>query len=135
MNDNSSLKDAAFQVMQQAYAPYSGFRVGAALRASSGEIITGCNVENASFPLSICAEHVAVSRAVAMGFREFTEIAIATEADRPTPPCGGCRQVLSEFAPGLAINTYTRDGRDARWTLGELLPEVFVLDSSEGKAL
>lgn len=135
MNDNSSLKDAAFQVMQQAYAPYSGFRVGAALRASSGEIITGCNVENASFPLSICAEHVAVSRAVAMGFREFTEIAIATEADRPTPPCGGCRQVLSEFAPGLAISTYTRDGRDARWTLGELLPEVFVLDSSEGKAL
>ncbi len=134
MKENQSLKDAAFQVMQQAYAPYSGFRVGAALCTSTGEIISGTNVENASFPLSVCAEHVAVSRAVSMGFRDFTEIAIATEADRPTPPCGGCRQVLNEFAPDLVICTYTRDGRGAKWTLRELLPEVFVLDIVAGKS-
>lgn len=119
--------------MQQAYAPYSGFRVGAALRVSTGEIVTGCNVENASFPLSVCAEHVAVSRAVSMGFREFAEIAIATEADKPTPPCGGCRQILSEFAPELVISTFTRDGRTSRWNLRELLPEVFVFESAEEK--
>lgn len=134
MKENKSLKDAAFEVMQQAYAPYSGFRVGAAICTTTGEVIAGTNVENASFPLSVCAEQVAVGRAVSMGFRNFTEIAIATEADRPTPPCGGCRQVLSEFAPDLVICTYTRDGRGARWTLRELLPEVFVLDSPVGKS-
>lgn len=134
MKENTSLKDAAFEVMEQSYAPYSGFRVGAALCTSTGEVITGTNVENASFPMSVCAEHVAVSRAVSMGFRSFTEIAIATEADRPTPPCGGCRQVLNEFSPEIVIYTYTRDGRDARWTLRELLPEVFVLDTVGGKS-
>lgn len=132
MKETRSLKDAAFEVMQQSYAPYSGFRVGAALCTATGEVITGTNVENASFPMSVCAEHVAVARAVSMGFREFTEIAIATEADRPTPPCGGCRQVLNEFAPGIVISTYTRDGREARWTLGELLPQVFVLKPTSG---
>ena len=134
MKENKSLKDAAFEVMEHSYAPYSGFRVGAALCTSTGEVITGTNVENASFPMSVCAEHVAISRAVSMGFRKFTEIAIATEADRATPPCGGCRQVLSEFAPEIVICTYTKDGRGARWTLRELLPEVFVLDSPVGKS-
>ena len=134
MKENTSLKDAAFEVMQNAYAPYSGFRVGAALCTTTGEVITGTNVENASFPLSVCAEHVAIGRAVSMGFREFSEIAIATEADRPTPPCGGCRQILNEFSPELVICTYTKDGRGARWTLRELLPEVFVLDAVAGKS-
>ena len=119
--------------MQQSYSPYSGFRVGAALSTSTGEVITGTNMENASFPMSVCAEHVAVARAVSMGFREFSEIAIATEANRPTPPCGGCRQVLNEFAPEIVICTYTRDGRGARWTLRELLPEVFVMETATGK--
>jgi cytidine deaminase len=133
VKQTSNLRDAAFAAMEQAYAPYSNFHVGAALRTSTGETITGCNVENASFPLSVCAEHVALARAVAMGYRDFTEIAIATDAERPTPPCGGCRQVLGEFAPNLIVCTYTKDGRDARWTLRELLPEVFVFDASLGK--
>ena len=132
MKGESDLRDAAFEAMEQAYAPYSNFRVGAALRTASGEIIAGCNVENASYPMSVCAETAAVATAIALGHRQFTAVAIATEADRPTPPCGGCRQILSEFAPDIRICTYTRDGREAEWCLRELLPEVFALDPSTG---
>ncbi len=134
MNGAADLKQAAFEAMENSHSPYSNFRVGAAVRTISGEIIRGCNVENASFPLSVCAENVAIATAVSMGYREFTEIAIATEADRATPPCGGCRQVLSEFARDMRIATYTRDGREAQWSLRELLPEVFQLNPSLGNA-
>jgi cytidine deaminase len=120
------LRERAQGAMTRAYAPYSNFRVGAALLAADGSITEGCNVENASFPAGICAERAAVATAVARGIRSFEAIAIATEAEEPTPPCGICRQVLEEFAPHIVVISVTRAGREARWTLDELLPRAFT---------
>jgi cytidine deaminase len=120
------LTERAMAAMERAYAPYSGFRVGAALLAADGSITEGCNVENASYPAGICAERAAVSAAIARGVRDFTAIVIATEAERPTPPCGMCRQVMMEFAPRLEVLSVTRGGADARWTMSDLLPEAFT---------
>lgn len=127
--DLVSLIDAAFEVMEQAYAPYSGFRVGAVIRGTDGSESRGCNVENSSFPAGICAERSAVSAAVAHGVRSFTTLVVATEADSPTPPCGLCRQVLIEFAPDLEVVSVTRGGSQARWLLRELLPAPFTPES------
>ncbi|HEY3134279.1 MAG TPA: cytidine deaminase [Gemmatimonadaceae bacterium] len=129
----TSLKEAAMRALDNAYAPYSNFRVGAALLARGGEVITGCNIENSAFGQAICAETLAVAYAVSQGLDDFEEIAIATEDSEPTPPCGACRQVLNEFAPNITISSYTRDGKEATWTLDELLPNAFVLDPSRGR--
>ena len=120
------LRERAFAAMERAYAPYSKFRVGAALLSSDGSVAEGCNVENAAYPAGICAERGAEAAAVARGNRAFETIVIATEADEPTPPCGMCRQVLEEFAPHLVVVSVTRAGRDARWTMDELLPKAFT---------
>jgi cytidine deaminase len=120
------LTERAMAAMERAYAPYSGFRVGAALLASDGSITEGCNVENASYPAGICAERAAVASAIARGVRDFSTIVIATEAERPTPPCGICRQVMMEFAPRLEVVSVTRGGANARWTMSDLLPEAFT---------
>src|SRR5437764_4410725 len=112
--------------MERAYAPYSKFRVGAAILASDGSVTEGCNVENASYPAGICAERSAVSAAIARGNRGFEAVFVATEADEPTPPCGICRQVLMEFSPHLLVISATRHGREARWSLDELLPKAFT---------
>lgn len=120
------LRERALGAMARAYAPYSGFRVGAALLGTDGSVTEGCNVENASFPAGICAERGALAAAVARGIRDFDSITIATEADEPTPPCGICRQVLEEFSPRLLVISVTADGREARWTLDELLPRAFT---------
>jgi cytidine deaminase len=120
------LRERALGAMARAYAPYSGFRVGAALLAADGSITEGCNVENASFPAGICAERGAVAGAVARGNRDFDSIMIATEAEEPTPPCGICRQVLEEFSPRLLVVSVTTGGREARWSLEELLPRAFT---------
>ncbi|HEY3114420.1 MAG TPA: cytidine deaminase [Gemmatimonadaceae bacterium] len=130
----ASLKEAAFRALDNAYAPYSNFRVGAALHTRSGEVITGCNMENSAYGLAICAETLAVASAVSQGLTDFDEITIATDDDEPTPPCGACRQVLSEFAPNIKISSYTRDGKEAVWTLDQLLPHAFVLNPSRGRA-
>jgi cytidine deaminase len=120
------LAEIATVAMHRAYAPYSRFRVGAALLTRSGDVFPGCNVENASYPASICAERGAVMAAVAHGQQEFELLVIATEADEPTPPCGQCRQVLAEFAPGLPVVSVARDGTMHRWTMTELLPSPFL---------
>lgn len=120
------LRERAAAAMEGAYAPYSGFRVGAALLSADGAVSVGCNVENASYPAGVCAERVALGAAVVDGHRQFLAIAIATEAEQPTPPCGVCRQALYEFAPDLVILSVTRGGREARWSLGDLLPNAFT---------
>ena len=120
------LRERALAAMDQAYAPYSNFRVGAALLASDGAITDGCNVENAAYPAGLCAERGAVAAAVALGARHFDAIAIATEAAEPTPPCGMCRQVLQEFSPHMLVVSVTRGGGEARWSLDELLPKAFT---------
>jgi len=123
------LCERATAAMHRAYAPYSGFRVGAALLGRDGSITEGCNVENASYPATLCAERTALATAVARGLRGFDAVVIATEAEVPTPPCGVCRQVLVEFAPQLAVVSVTPAGRQARWTLEQLLPAAFTPDS------
>jgi cytidine deaminase len=130
---DASLREAALGALDNAHAPYSNFPVGAALRTRDGRVITGCNVENSAFGLAICAETLAMAYAVSQGLTEFDEIAIATDDTEPTPPCGACRQVLNEFAPNIKISSYTRDGKEAVWTLDELLPHAFVLNPSRGR--
>lgn len=129
----AALREAAFSAMENAYAPYSRFRVGAALLTSSGEIVTGCNVENAVYGEALCAERVAVAAAVAKGMKDFDEIAIASESDDPSPPCGSCRQTMSEFAPDLRVTSYAKNGREASWRLSDLLPEAFALNHLRGR--
>ena len=124
--DWTPLRERAAAAMRNAYAPYSSFRVGAALLSSDGRITDGCNVENASYPAGICAERGAIAAAVASGVREFRAIAIATEAEAPTPPCGICRQVLMEFSPALSVLSVTKSGAEAQWSLADLLPEAFT---------
>lgn len=128
-----TLRARAEGALAHAYAPYSAFRVGAALLADDGQIDAGCNVENAAYPAGICAERAAVAAAVARGARRFDAIVIATEADAPAPPCGMCRQMLAEFAPQLAVYSVTRAGLSARWTMSELLPAAFT-PASMGRA-
>jgi cytidine deaminase len=130
---NASLREEAIRALDNAYAPYSNFRVGAALRTADGRVVTGCNMENSAYGLAICAETLAVASAVSQGLTEFEEIAIATDDSEPTPPCGACRQVLNEFAPRIRVSSYTRDGKEASWTLDELLPHAFVLHQSRGR--
>ena len=118
------LRAAAFAAMANAHAPYSRFRVGAALETDSGVIVSACNVENAAYPLSLCAEQAAVAAAVAQGSRRFAALAIATDGAHPSPPCGACRQVLAEFGD-IPITSYSSDGRSAQWSLSDLLPHPF----------
>lgn len=130
MNSNSTsdqeLCKEALSAARRAYAPYSRFRVGAALRCADGTIVAGCNVENASYPAGICAERTAVASAVALGHREFVVLAVAIEHGEPVPPCGICRQVLAEFAPDLRIISTTGDGSRSEWTLSQLMPLPFT---------
>jgi cytidine deaminase len=118
---------AAREIRAKAYAPYSGFHVGAALLAGD-EIFGAVNVENASYPVSVCAERNAVAMAVAAGAASgIRAVAVVTDADDPTPPCGGCRQVLFEFGgPGMAVIAESADGSVRRsWSLEQLLPDAF----------
>jgi cytidine deaminase len=113
----------------RAHAPYSKFRVGAALKTRTGEIVTGCNIENASYGLSMCAERVATFKAVSEGLSGFDAIAIVTDADRPTPPCGPCRQILWELCGNLTVHMATLKGRSRTLRLRELLPHPFDEES------
>ena len=127
MDEYQGLVDAATNARGRAYAPYSGFQVGAALLGESGRVYVGCNVENVSYGLSSCAERNAIFRAVGDGERRFTAIAVVTGASTPTPPCGACRQVLSEFAVGgdMDVVMVTTSGTRKTRRLSALLPESF----------
>lgn len=122
--DLQLLHEAAENARENAYAPYSGFSVGAALRAADGTVITAGNVENASYGLTICAERAAVFRAIAMGHTSFDAIAVAGPAET-VAPCGACRQVLAEFLAPAANVVFTLDGRLVAVPLSELLPHAF----------
>jgi cytidine deaminase len=120
---------AAREIMPRAHVPYSGFHVGAALLNEDGTIRSAVNVENASYPLSVCAERNAVASMVGAGQTKILAVAVATNAKTPTPPCGGCRQVLWEF--GDADTPVIAEGADTvrvRWHLGDLLPDAFGPD-------
>jgi cytidine deaminase len=119
-----TLIDAALAAQRHAYAPYSHFRVGCALEADDGRVFVGCNVENASYGLTICAERAAVCAAVAAGAQRFRRAVVVSDADPPAAPCGACRQVLSEFGPTLRVDGVSPAGT-VTWTIAELLPAAF----------
>lgn len=119
---------AAVRAARRAHAPYSGFRVGAALRTATGRIVTGGNVENASYGLTLCAERAAVARALAQGHSRFSALAVAAGQGDPVYPCGACLQVLAEFCPPdfpILLAPLDRPGLVTRVTLGRLLPKAF----------
>ena len=124
-SQRNTLADAALAARQRAYAPYSKFQVGAALLTADGEVFAGCNVENASYGLTICAERVAVGSAVAAGHQQVLAVAVATSGGHS--PCGACRQVLSEFGPAMEVILIDADNptKTRTTTLAALLPEQF----------
>lgn len=129
----AKLLEAARTAMINAHSPYSNFKVGAALLSRNGEIFTGCNVENTSYGLTICAERNAVFSAIAAGIKEFTEILIVASSDKPPYPCGACRQVLTEFClPEFKVYVVADQNHEIteELTLGELLPKSFTLSNS-----
>lgn len=119
------LMEAAVGARDSAYAPYSGFHVGAALQAEDGRIFSGANVENASYPVGMCAEQAALGAAASAGARSFRRLALVVSGDAPASPCGRCRQALAEFGTGLEIVSQGASGERRSWTLGELLPDSF----------
>ena len=119
------LKAAAVTMLDRAYCPYSHFAVGAALECSDGSVFTGCNIENASFGPTICAERTAVAKAVSEGHTDFVRIVVAGRCESFCVPCGVCRQVLREFAPDMEIICLNSKGEEQVFTLSELLPHSF----------
>lgn len=119
------LLEAALRARQNAHAPFSKFKVGAAIEDASGRIFTGCNVENATYGLTICAERVAVFKAVSEGARNFSRVAVAADTSVLTPPCGACRQILWEFCGDAELVLVNLAGRTETFRLAELFPRPF----------
>ena len=128
-----SLKDAATAVRMNAYAPYSNFQVGAAIRSASGAVYVGCNVENVAYPQGLCAEAGAIATMVASGETELVELYVIADSPWPVPPCGGCRQKLAEFGKGdVPVIMATTGGAQETTTLAALLPGAFTSDYLAG---
>jgi cytidine deaminase len=119
------LVEAARRAPQNAVADFSGFRVGAALETADGAIVSGCNVENATYGLTVCAERVAMFKALSEGHRAFRRVAVVAETESPTPPCGACRQILWEFAGDIEVTLANLRDTTGRHQLSELLPHPF----------
>ena len=128
MSTEDQLISAARAAREHAHAPFSKFRVGAAVRSRSGRIFAGCNIENASYGLTLCAERVAIFKALSEGEREFDAIAVVTDADALTPPCGACRQIIWEFCGDVPVILANLHGKIGRELSLNLLPRPF--DSS-----
>jgi cytidine deaminase len=124
-NDGAALVAAARAARRRAHAPFSGFKVGAALECVDGTVVTGCNIENATYGLTICAERVAVFKAVSEGHRRFRRIAVATDTRAPASPCGPCRQILWEFAGDIEVILANLRRETGRYRLKDLLPLPF----------
>ena len=122
---SDSLVVAARRARRRAIAPYSGFKVGAAILTADGTVVTGCNIENATYGLTLCAERVAMFTALAAGHRRFTRIAVVADTTAPTPPCGPCRQILWEFAGDLEVILANLRRQTGRHRLSDLLPLPF----------
>lgn len=118
----------AREAMRNAWAPYSEFRVGAAIEAADGRVFVGCNVESASYGVTICAERMALGAAVAAGARSLRRLAVTTEVDPPAAPCGACRQLLAEFGLNLEVIA-AGPTSERRWTLAALLPDAFTKET------
>lgn len=126
---SQELFDAAIKVRARAYAPYSGFPVGAALRAANGQVFVGCNVENVAYPEGCCAEAGAISAMVAGGQQKIAEILVVADAEPVVSPCGGCRQKLAEFGDAqMTVYLANPSGVQAEWRLADLLPATFGKD-------
>lgn len=125
---SATLVARAREVQAHAHAPYSRFHVGAALEAEDGRVFVGCNVESASYGLTICAERMALGAGIAAGARRFTRVVVVTDVDPPAAPCGACRQLLAEFGMDLEVIAAGRS-QERRWTLGALLPDAFTRES------
>jgi len=119
------LIEAALKAREHAHAPFSGFRVGAAVEDAEGRIYTGCNIENATYGLTLCAERVAVFKALSEGARRFKRIAVAADTDSLTPPCGSCRQILWEFCGDIELMLANLAGKSETLRLSDLLPRPF----------
>ncbi|MFM2354775.1 MAG: hypothetical protein RLZZ528_511 [Pseudomonadota bacterium] len=127
-----SLLSDARNVRENAYAPYSRFKVGAAIRAASGAVYVGCNVENVAYPEGTCAEAGAIAAMVAAGETVLTEVAVIADSPHPVPPCGGCRQKLAEFGKReVKVTLATTDGTMLETTIGALLPGSFTAEHME----
>jgi homotetrameric cytidine deaminase/tRNA-Thr(GGU) m(6)t(6)A37 methyltransferase TsaA len=131
--ERAVLISAASRARENAHAPYSQFRVGAALRATSGRIFTGCNIENSSFGLTLCAERVAVFKALSEGERRFDAIAVVADTERLTPPCGACRQILWEFCRDAEVVLANLSGQITMRRVPDLLPDAFDASFIEKK--
>ncbi|QHS22550.1 cytidine deaminase [Virgibacillus sp. MSP4-1] len=134
--DKQTLINYAKEIWDQAYVPYSRFNVGAALLTKDGKVFKGCNIENAAYPVSCCAERVAIFKAVSEGETEFSQLAVIADSDRPVPPCGSCRQVMSEFfEPDMEVIVTNMKGDVKSMTVEELLPFSFTSDDlAEGQS-
>ncbi len=120
-----TLTDAALAARNNAHAPYSHFLVGAALEADDGRVFTGCNIENATYGLSVCAERVALFKAISEGARKFRRVAVAADTDVLTPPCGACRQILWEFCGDIEVALINLRGKSETFRMKDLFPRPF----------